>query len=67
MYRALVSGGLTISAADLIPSVDWAIHGFHGPVPANLSGLIAGALVAAIHAGYNAWAERTDKQAPAAQ
>jgi hypothetical protein len=61
MYKAMISGGLTVSAADLIPTVDWALHGFHGPVPANLSGLIAGALVAAVHAGYNAWVTRTAK------
>ena len=67
MYRAMISGGLTVSAADLIPTVDWALHGFHGPVPANLSGLIAGALVAAIHAGYNAWSTRTQKPATPAQ
>lgn len=68
MYRAMISGGLTVSAADLIPTVDWALHGFHGPVPANLSGLIAGVLVAAIHASYNAWATRAKQPAtPAAQ
>ncbi|CAB3731494.1 hypothetical protein LMG22037_05618 [Paraburkholderia phenoliruptrix] len=68
MYKAMISGGLTVSAADLIPTVDWALHGFHGSVPANLSGLIAGAIVAAIHAGYNAWAARSAaKQVPAAQ
>lgn len=65
MYKAMISGGLTVSAADLIPAVDWALHGFHGPVPANLSGLIAGALVAAIHAGYEAWATRSSKNTAA--
>ena len=67
MYRAMISGGLTISAADLIPTVDWALRGFHGPVPTNLSGLIAGALVATVHAAYNAWSTRTSKSSTAAQ
>ncbi|HEX7911816.1 MAG TPA: hypothetical protein VF534_27495 [Paraburkholderia sp.] len=59
MYKALISGGLTVSAADLIPTVDWAMAGFHGAPPANLSGLIAGAIVMGIHAGYNWLAARS--------
>ncbi|NVI06344.1 hypothetical protein [Paraburkholderia youngii] len=58
MNRAIISGGLTVSAADIIPTVDWAMTGFHGGPPANLSGLIAGAIVMAIHAGYNWFADR---------
>jgi hypothetical protein len=58
MNKAIISGGLTVSAADIIPTVDWAMNGFHGGPPANLSGLIAGAVVMAIHAGYNWFAER---------
>lgn len=53
MNKAIISGGLTVSAADLIPTVNWALTGFHGPVPANLSGLIAGAIVMLVHGGYN--------------
>lgn len=69
MNKALISGGLTIGAADIIPTVDWALSGFKGAVPANLSALIAGAVVMAIHAGYNWLAARSGaKQAtPAAQ
>lgn len=63
MNKAIISGGLTVSAADIIPTVNWALTGFHGPVPANLSGLIAGAIVMAVHAAYNWWAA---KQAPKA-
>jgi hypothetical protein len=58
MNKAIISGGLTVSAADIIPTVDWAMNGFHGGPPANLSGLIAGAVVMAIHAAYNWFAER---------
>jgi hypothetical protein len=53
MNKAIISGGLTVSAADLIPTVNWALTGFHGAVPANLSGLIAGAIVMAVRVGYN--------------
>jgi hypothetical protein len=56
--NSLVSGGLTVGAADLVPAVNWALTGFHGPVPANLSALIAGGIVMALHAGYNYFAER---------
>ncbi len=51
MYTVLISGGLTVSAADLVPTVDWAMAALHGAPPANLSNLIAGAIVMAIHAG----------------
>jgi hypothetical protein len=53
MNKAIISGGLTVSAAELVPTVEWALGGFRGPVPANLSALLAGAIVMALHAGYN--------------
>lgn len=59
MNKAIISGGLTLSAADLVPAVNWALGGFHGGVPANLSALIAGAVVMAVHAGYNWLAARS--------
>lgn len=68
----LITGGLTISAADLVPTVNWALAGCHGTAPANLSALIAGGIVMALHAGYNYFADRRDakdaaaKQTPAA-
>lgn len=61
MNKAIISGGLTVSAAELVPSVEWALGGFRGPVPANLSALIAGAVVMALHAGYNWLAVRAAK------
>ncbi|MDN7997362.1 hypothetical protein QZN00_09440 [Burkholderia multivorans] len=67
MNKAIISGGLTLSAADLIPAVNWALGGFHGAVPANLSALIAGAVVMAIHAGYNWLVARAAAKAAAAQ
>jgi hypothetical protein len=56
--NSLVSGGLTIGAADLVPAVNWALAGFHGHAPANLSALIAGGIVMALHAAYNYAADR---------
>lgn len=67
MNKAIISGGLTVGAAELVPTVEWALGGFKGPAPANLAALIAGALVMAFHAGYNAWATRAAKPATATQ
>jgi hypothetical protein len=67
MNKAIISGGLTLSAADLIPTVNWALDGFRGPPPANLSALIAGAAVMAAHAAYNWWVTRSTKPTASAQ
>lgn len=67
MNKAIISGGLTLSAADLIPTVNWALDGFHGAVPANLSALLAGAAVMAVHAAYNWLVARADAKAAAAK
>ncbi|CAB3784189.1 hypothetical protein [Pararobbsia alpina] len=61
MNKAIISGGLTVSATDLVPTINWAISGFHGLPPANLSGLVAGAVVMGLHAGYNWLASRAAK------
>ncbi len=63
MNKAIISGGLTVSAAELVPAVEWALGGFHGAVPTNLAALIAGAIVMALHAGYNAIAARAEAKA----
>lgn len=67
MNKAIISGGLTLSAADLIPTVNWALGGFHGTVPPNLSALLAGAAVMAVHAAYNWLVTRSDAKAAAAK
>lgn len=63
--NSLVSAGLTVGVADLVPTVNWALTGFKGPVPANLSGLLAGAIVMAVHAIYNRVADRPAAKAQA--
>ncbi|WP_176016658.1 hypothetical protein [Burkholderia sp. BCC0398] len=50
---SLVTGGITIGALDLVPTVDWVLGGCRGPVPASLSSLIAGAVAVALHAAVN--------------
>jgi len=54
----LITSGLTIGAADLVPTVNWALSGFHGAAPENLSALIAGGIVLVLHAAYNRLAAR---------
>lgn len=49
----LLSSGATVTAASLVPAVEWALNGFKGAVPESVAGIIAGVLVAAIHAGVN--------------
>jgi len=54
MNKSSVStGGLVVSAASLVPAVDWVMAGCHTPVPAAVSALVAGLLAAGIHATYN--------------
>lgn len=51
---AITTGGVAISTATLMPAVEWALGLiFHVPVPASVSSLIAGALVAGAHAAMN--------------
>jgi hypothetical protein len=60
----LITDGLTIGAADLVPTIDWALGGFHGTPPGNLPALIAGAIVLVLHAGYNWLAARATAKQP---
>jgi hypothetical protein len=46
------TGGIVISAASIIPTVDWALGGFHGAVPASTGALVAGLTAMAIHQAY---------------
>jgi hypothetical protein len=53
LQSPIATGALTVSAADLVPTVQWAMTGFHGLPPENLAGLIAGGIVLLGHAIYN--------------
>lgn len=51
---AVVTGGIAISTATLMPAVEWALGlAFHVPVPPSVSSLVAGVLVAGVHAGID--------------
>jgi small basic protein len=52
---AVTTGGIAISTATLMPAVEWVLGlAFHVPVPPSVSSLVAGVVVAAVHAGINA-------------
>lgn len=44
-----VTGGVTISAATIQPLVEWALTGFHAPVPGMLPGVITAAALTVGH------------------
>ncbi|KVF22959.1 hypothetical protein WJ06_10405 [Burkholderia cepacia] len=61
---SLVTGGITIGALDLVPTVDWVLGGCKGPVPASLSSLIAGLVAVVIHAAVDWLNTRANRPAP---
>jgi hypothetical protein len=51
---AVITGGVAISTATLMPAIEWALGlAFHVPVPASVSSLVAGVVVAGAHAAIN--------------
>lgn len=63
---AVVTGGVAISTATLMPAVEWVLGlMFHVPVPPSVSSLVAGVVVAAVHAGINAVKARAEAKTAA--
>lgn len=50
---SLVTGGATLTAASLVPAVQWAATGFKGVMPPEVQALVAAAAVTVIHAVRN--------------
>jgi hypothetical protein len=63
---SLVTGGATLTAASLVPAVQWAATGFKGPMPPEVQLLVAGAIVTVIHAMGNFASTRYSAKTPAA-
>jgi hypothetical protein len=61
---SVITGGVTVTAATLVPFVQWAISGFPHPVPPDVPYLIAAALVTGAHAAYNLLAARAAAKSP---
>jgi hypothetical protein len=55
---SVVTGGVTVTAATLVPLVQWALGGFPHPIPPDVPYLIAAGLVTGAHAAYNLLAAR---------
>lgn len=62
---SVVTGGVTVTAATLVPLVQWALGGFPKPVPADIPFLIAAGIVTGAHAAYNLYAARSAAKAAA--
>jgi small basic protein len=63
---AVTTGGIAISSATLMPAVEWILGlMFHVPVPPSVSSLVAGVVVAGVHAGINAVKARTEAKSAA--
>lgn len=59
----LVSSGMTVTAASVVPAVEWMLNGFRGGVPESVASLIAGLLVAGAHIGIN-WLNNRNQTPP---
>lgn len=53
MNNPLATGAIGVGMADILPTVQWAMSGFHGGAPASTSALIAGLIIAVVHFGLN--------------
>lgn len=56
---SLVTGGVTLTAASLVPLVEWVATGCKGVMPPEVQLLVAGAVVTVVHAVSNLVAART--------
>lgn len=63
---SVVTGGVTVTAATLVPLVQWAMSGFPRPVPPDIPFLVAAGLVTGAHALYNIYAARAAAKTAAA-
>ena len=58
---SVITGGVTVTAATLVPLVTWAMNGFPHPIPDSVPYLIAAGIVTVSHATYNVLAARLPK------
>lgn len=50
---SIITGGATISVATLVPIINWALGGFHAPIPDSVPWIISAAIITGCHALYN--------------
>ena len=63
---SIVTGGVTVSAATLVPLVTWAMAGFPAPIPESVPYLISAGIITAGHALYNRFGGGQPPAAPSA-
>ncbi|WP_283149030.1 hypothetical protein [Silvimonas soli] len=56
---SIVTGGITFTAATLVPAVQWALNGFPRPIPESVPYLVSAGLVTGAHSLYNYLITRT--------
>jgi hypothetical protein len=62
---SVTTAGVTVSAASLVPLIQWALDGFTHPIPHEVPFLIAAGLVTGAHALYNVAMARAARKAAA--
>jgi hypothetical protein len=63
----VVTGGVTVTAATLVPLVQWAMGGFPKPIPPDVPYLVAAGIVTGAHAAYALYKSRKGQSSPAPQ
>lgn len=66
MNNPLATGALGGIATALVPTINWALGGFHGPVPDTTASLIAIGLVSGAHFALNWFKTRNAAKSPVA-
>lgn len=61
---SLLTGGVTVSAATLVPIVTWVMAGCPAPIPESVPYLISAGIITAAHALYNVATARIKSPAP---
>lgn len=59
---SVVTGGVTVTAATIVPLINWALNGFPHPIPDTVPYLIAAALVTLGHLAVNLYSECLDNR-----
>jgi hypothetical protein len=65
MNSSIQTGAITLTAASLVPIIDWAAQSMHVAIPVDAQLQIAALLITGAHAVYNYLLARAEKNAPA--
>jgi hypothetical protein len=65
MNSSIQTGAITLTAASLVPIIDWAAQSMHIAIPMEAQLQISAFLITGAHAVYNYLLARAEKNAPA--